>query len=99
MFIVRECRYVCGGRKGRGFFFPAKKLRNAPWEVVHPPPPSAHLRLFWREKKIKFLFPAATEENIARVNLLRKASDSSILMAIDALDAILSIHLLPLAKI
>jgi hypothetical protein len=63
------------------------------------PPPSAHLRLFWREKKIKFLFPAATEENIARVNLLRKASDSSILMAIDALDAILSIHLLPLAKI
>jgi hypothetical protein len=31
--------------------------------------------------------------------LLRKASDSSILMAIDALDAILSIHLLPLAKI
>ncbi len=42
---------------------------------------------------------AATEENIARVNLLRKASDSSILMAIDALDAILSIHLLPLAKI
>jgi hypothetical protein len=33
---VRECRYVCGGRKGRGFFFPAKKLRNAPWEVVSP---------------------------------------------------------------
>ncbi len=63
------------------------------------PPPSAHLRLFWREKKIRFLFPAATEENIARVNLLSKASDSSILMAIDALDAILSIHLLPLAKI
>ncbi len=62
-------------------------------------PASAHLRLFWREKKIKFLFPAATEENIARVNLPRKASDSSILMAIDALDAILSIHLLPLAKI
>jgi hypothetical protein len=54
---------------------------------------------FGGKKKIKFLFPAATEENIARVNLLRKASDSSILMAIDALDAILSIHLLPLAKI
>jgi hypothetical protein len=67
--------------------------------LLFPPPPSAHLRLFWRGKKIKFLFPAATEENIARVNLLRKASDSSILMAIDALDAILSIHLLPLAKI
>jgi hypothetical protein len=56
-------------------------------------------RFFGGKKKIKFLFPAATEENIARVNLLRKASDSSILMAIDALDAILSIHLLPLAKI
>ncbi len=25
MFIVRECQYVCGGRKGRGFFFPPKK--------------------------------------------------------------------------
>ncbi len=34
MFIVRECRYVCGGRKGPDVFFPAKKLRNAPWEVV-----------------------------------------------------------------
>ena len=73
--------------------------RMAEWQNGRTPPPSAHLRLFWREKKIKFLFPAATEENIARVNLLRKASDSSILMAIDALDAILSIHLLPLAKI
>jgi hypothetical protein len=31
---VRECRYVCGGRKGPHVFFPAKKLRNAPWEVV-----------------------------------------------------------------
>ncbi len=34
MFIVRECRYVCGGRKGPDVFFSAKKLRNAPWEVV-----------------------------------------------------------------
>ena len=37
MFIVRECRYVCGGRKGPHVFFPAKKLRNAPWEVVKRP--------------------------------------------------------------
>ncbi len=76
------------------YFFPAKNTVDVRREVV-----SAHLRLFWREKKIKFLFPATTEENIARVNLLRKASDSSILMAIIALDAILSIHLLLLAKI
>ncbi len=80
---------------------PHRKPLHAKEKLRKPssPPPSAHLRLFWREKKIKFLFPAATEENIARVNWLRKASDSSILMAIDALDAILSIHLLPLAKI
>ncbi len=26
---------MCGGRKGPHVFFPAKKLRNAPWEVVH----------------------------------------------------------------
>ncbi len=25
---------MCGGRKGPVVFFPAKKLRNAPWEVV-----------------------------------------------------------------
>jgi hypothetical protein len=44
---------------------------------------------FLAEKKnIKFLFPANTEENIARVNLLRKPSDSSILMAVDAINAI-----------
>ena len=69
--------------------------------MVESPPnlPALICGFFSGEKKIKFLFPAATEENIARVNLLRKASDSSILMAIDALDAILSIHLLPLAKI
>jgi len=47
-----------------------------------PPPPSAHLR----------------EQNIARVNLFRKPSDSSFLMAIDALVAIRSIHLLWRAK-
>jgi hypothetical protein len=29
---------VCGGRKGPHVFFPAKKLRNAPWEVVPAPP-------------------------------------------------------------
>ena len=51
------------------------------------------------KKHINFYFPATTEQNIAHVNLFRKPSDSSILMAIDALDAILSIHLLPLAKI
>ncbi len=79
------------------FFFPPKKPkmfagRGGRWC-------SAHLRLFWWEKNIKFLFPATTEKNITRVNFLREARESSILMAIDALDAILSIHLLPLAKI
>jgi hypothetical protein len=54
------------------------------------PPPSAHLRLFWQEKNIKFHFPATMEQNIARVNLFRKPSDSSILRAIDAIDAIFS---------
>jgi hypothetical protein len=54
---------------------------------------------FGRKKNIKFLFPATTEKNITRVNFLREARESSILMAIDAPDAILSIHLLPLAKI
>jgi hypothetical protein len=49
-------------------------------------------------KNIKFLLPADTEENITCVNLLRKAGDSSILMANNALVAICSIHLLPLAK-
>jgi hypothetical protein len=43
---------------------------------------------FFGGKNIKFLFPAAMEENIARVNLLCKPSDSTILMAIDAIDAI-----------
>jgi hypothetical protein len=43
---------------------------------------------FFAGKKHQVFFPAATEENIARVNLLRKPSDSTILMAIDAIDAI-----------
>jgi hypothetical protein len=66
--------------------------------VLRPPPPSAHLRLFWRKKNIKFLFPATTIESITRVNSLHKASNSLILMAINALVAICLIHLLPLAK-
>jgi hypothetical protein len=53
---------------------------------------------FGGEKNIKFLLPATTIENITRVNSLRKASDSLILMAINALVAICLIHLLPLAK-
>jgi hypothetical protein len=59
---------------------------------------TTHLRLFWRKKNIKFLFPADMEENITRVNSLRKASNSLILMANNALVAICLIHLLPLAK-
>ena len=46
------------------------------------------------KKKHQFYFPATTEQNIARVNLFRKPSDSSIMMAIDALVAIRSIHLI-----
>jgi hypothetical protein len=42
------------------------------------------------EKNIKFYFPTTTEQNIAHVNLFRKPSGSSILMAIDAIDAIFS---------
>ena len=60
---------------------------------------SSTIRLFCGKKNFMFLFPATTEKNITRVNFLREARESSILMAIDALDAILSIHLLPLAKI
>jgi hypothetical protein len=54
--------------------------------------------LFGGKKNIKFLLPATTIENITRVNSLRKASNSLILMAINALVAICSIHLLQLAK-
>ena len=49
---------------------------------------------FLAEKNINFYFPATTEQIIAHVKLFRKPSDSSILMAIDALVAIRSIHLL-----
>ena len=35
------------------------------------------------KKNIKFYFPATTEQNIARVNLFHKPSDSSILRACD----------------
>jgi hypothetical protein len=54
---------------------------------------------FLAEKNIKLLFPATTIENITHPNLFRKPSNSSILMAINALVAICLIHLLPLAKI
>jgi hypothetical protein len=53
---------------------------------------------FGGEKNIKLLLPATTIENITRANLFRKPSNSSILMAINALVAICLIHLLPLAK-
>jgi hypothetical protein len=56
--------------------------------------PAGIYGFFGGKKKIKFLLPAATEEHIARVNLLRKASNSLILMAINAFVAIRSIHLL-----
>ena len=46
------------------------------------------------EKNIKFFFPATMEQNIARVNLFRKPSVSSHLMAIAVLVTISSIHLL-----
>jgi hypothetical protein len=59
-------------------------------EMSPPPPPGRHLQLFWRGKNIKFYFPATTEQNIAHVNLFRKPSNSSIVMAIDAIDAFFS---------
>ena len=34
MFIVREVSICGGGRKRSDVFFPAKNLRNVPWEVV-----------------------------------------------------------------
>ena len=40
------------------------------------------------KKKLDVFFSATMEQNITRVNFLRKARESSILMAIDALDAI-----------
>jgi hypothetical protein len=53
-----------------------------------PPPPSAHLQLFWQKKKHQVSFSRCHKENIARVNFLRKPSNSSILMAINAINAI-----------
>jgi hypothetical protein len=53
---------------------------------------------FGGKKNLKLLLPATTIENITHANLFRKPSDSSILMAINTLVAICSIHLLPLAK-
>ena len=56
-----------------------------------------NLRLFWQGKKsIKFYFPATTEQNFACVNLFRKPSDSSILMAIYAINDIFSDQVNPL---
>jgi hypothetical protein len=49
---------------------------------------------FFGGKKFKFLLPATTEEHIAHVNLLRKASETLILMTINALIAIRLSHLL-----
>ncbi len=49
---------------------------------------------FSAKKKHQVLFPATKEQNIARVNLFRKPSNSLILMAIDVLVAIRLIHLL-----
>ncbi len=67
---------------------------------LRAPPPSALIYgFFGGEKNIKLLLPATTIENMTRANLFRKPSYSSILMAINALIAIIcSIHLLPLAK-
>jgi hypothetical protein len=70
-------------------FSPSRDTHGDALYIISPPP-STHLRLFWQEKNIKFHFPATTEQNIARVNLFRKPSDSSILRAIDAIDAIFS---------
>jgi hypothetical protein len=65
--------------------------------IGRPPPPSKHLRLFWRKKKHKVFFPAAKEENIARVNLFHKPSISFYLMAIIAIVAIHQECIIPVA--
>jgi hypothetical protein len=62
-----------------------------------PPPPSEHLRLFWREKKHQVIFPATTEQNIARANLFRKPSVSFYLMAIVTIFAIYWECIIPVA--
>ncbi len=65
---------------------------------AHTTSQSSSTAFLTNEKNIKFLLPATTIENITRVDSLRKASNSLILMAINALVAICSIHLLLLAK-
>jgi hypothetical protein len=52
--------------------------------------PAGIYGFFGGGKNIKFYIPATTEQKNAGVNLFRKPSDSSILMAIDAIDAIFS---------
>jgi hypothetical protein len=52
--------------------------------------PALIYSFFGGKKNIKFLLPATTIENISRANLFRKPSNSSILMAINAIDAIFS---------
>jgi len=68
------------------FFFLARKAVDACWEVV----PGRHLRLFRRKKNHQVFFPSTTARNIALVNFFHKPSDSSIMMAIDGIDAIFS---------
>jgi hypothetical protein len=75
------------------FFAPKERDMIQDDAILHKQLPSHHLPVlicgfFGGEKNLKFLFPTAMEENIAHVNLLRKPSNSSILMAIDAIDAI-----------
>ena len=61
------------------------------------PPPSEHLWLSWREKETSSFFPTTTEQNIARVNLLRKPIVSFYLMAIITIIAIHQECIIPVA--
>jgi hypothetical protein len=70
-----------------------KEVVSAQGAAVGTTSQQASTAFLWK-KKIKFLLPATTEEHIAHVHLLHKASNSLILMAINALVAICSIHLL-----
>ena len=67
------------------------------WVAGRAPPPSKHLWLFWWKKKHQVFFPATTEQNIARVNLLRKTSVSFYLMAIVMIVAIHQEYIIPVA--
>jgi hypothetical protein len=74
----------------RNEFFPDRETQQTTaTDITMSPPPGRHLWLFGGGKNIKFYFPATTEQNITRVKLFRKPSDSSILMTIE-----LSYHLL-----